>query len=87
MKIAPVAEVAWVRETLDDDARLTAAFAGTTGATFRIKGPELDRGRARLSAGVTAQLTKTADLHVGYAGEIADSDAGHAFSAGFRMAW
>lgn len=87
MKIAPVAEVAWVRETLDDDARLTAAFAGTTGAAFRIKGPERDRDRARLSAGVTAQLTRTADLHVAYAGEIAGSDAGHAFSAGFRRAW
>lgn len=87
MKIAPIAEVAWVRETLDDDARLTAAFAGTTGATFRIKGPELDRDRARLSAAVTAQLSKTADLHVAYAGEIAGSDAGHTFSAGYRMAW
>lgn len=87
LQVSPAIEAAWVHEYLDDDARIDVGFAATTASDFRIRGPELDRDRARLGAGLVAQLARNTRLRVGYLGEIAGSDDHHAFNATLQMKW
>jgi outer membrane autotransporter protein len=87
MAVTPSIEAAWVHEHLDRESRLTAGFAEAPAATFDIRGPRLDRNRARVGAGVTAQLTDRSSLNVSYQGEVADSDDHHTFGATYRMNW
>lgn len=87
IKITPAVEAAWVHEYLDEDAAIDAGFAAAPASAFRIEGPELDRNRARVGAGLTAQLSEHSHLNIGYNGELAGSDDHHAFGATFRMTW
>jgi outer membrane autotransporter protein len=84
LAIRPAVEAAWVHESLDDDSRITAGFAAAPGTSFRIAGPDLDRDRAHVAAGVTAALTETLDLDAGYTGDLAGSDRSHNFAATLR---
>jgi outer membrane autotransporter protein len=84
LAIRPVVEAAWVHESLDDDSRITAGFAAAPGTSFRIAGPDLDRDRAHVAAGVTAVLTESLDFDAGYTGDLAGSDRSHNFAATLR---
>lgn len=85
--VTPTVELAYVREFLDDDSRVTAGFAAAPGATFKVEGPSLDRNRLRMGAGLAAQLSGDTSLHFGYQGEFAGSDDHHSFAATFRKTW
>ena len=87
MEIRPGVEAAYVYQYLDNVSRLNTRFNAAPDAGFIIEGPGLDRNRARLGAGVAAQLTKTALLNVSYNGDIAGSDQHHSFAATLKMQW
>ncbi|WP_260294430.1 autotransporter domain-containing protein [Sedimenticola hydrogenitrophicus] len=86
-KITSAVEAAWVHEYLDDNAAIDAGFAAAPASAFRIDGPELDRNRARVGAGLTVQLADRARLHIAYTGEAAGSDDHHGFATTFRYEW
>src|SRR5690606_12161650 len=77
-------EAAWLHEFADDDARLHADFVAAPGNVFQIDGPELDRDRVRISAGINTQLTKAVDLDLSYRGDLAGSDRHHVVGATLR---
>jgi len=87
MEIRPGVEAAYVHQYLDNVSRLNTRFNAAPDAGFIVEGPGLDRNRARLGAGVAAQLTKTAQLNVSYNGDIAGSDQHHSFAATLKMQW
>jgi outer membrane autotransporter protein len=86
-RITPSIAVAYVREHLDNVSRVQSGFSAAPNNTFLIDGPELDRNRVALNAGVTAALSEHSHLNVAYSGEIAGSDDQHAVSATFRYEW
>jgi T5SS/PEP-CTERM-associated repeat protein/autotransporter-associated beta strand protein len=79
--------LSWAHEFLDREASLNPAFAVNGNVPFSVKGPVTDRDRAVATLGVSARLSKTAQLDLDYSGEFAESDRQHAFSATFRMKW
>lgn len=80
-------ELAWAHEFRDTSARIVAGFDGAPAATFIVNGPELDRDRALLGAGLTTHLGKFSQLRIGYNGEVAGSDTRHSINARYRMQW
>lgn len=85
--LMPMLEVAWAHEYLDETATLNAGFADAPGSRFSVEGPELDRNRARVGAGIAVNLSDASQLTMGYQGEFAGSDDTHMVSARFRMEW
>lgn len=85
--LMPMLELAWVHEYLDETATLNAGFATGPSSRFSVDGPELDRNRARVGAGIAAKFNEASQLTFGYQGEYADSDENHMVSARFRMEW
>lgn len=86
-RLAPWAEVAWVREHGDRDATMTAHFDPAPATTFEVAGPKLDRDRAAIGLGVTAGLSETSHLDLEYRGEIAGSDDHHGIAVTWRERW
>jgi T5SS/PEP-CTERM-associated repeat protein/autotransporter-associated beta strand protein len=87
LRIEPSLEAAYARELLDDDARITAGFAADPAAEFTISGPELDRDRAQIGAGLVAYISDSTTLDLRYQSELASSDEHHAFGATLRLRW
>ncbi len=80
-------EAAWAREHEDRHTTLHAGFSAAPGALFTVAGPELDRDRLQVGAGISTRLGQGTTLRLGYEGEIADSDQWHSVSAMFIMRW
>jgi len=85
--ITPSIAIAYVREHLDNVSRVQSGFSAAPNTTFLIDGPDLDRNRLALNAGITASFSENSHLNIGYSGEIAGSDDHHAVSATFRYEW
>ena len=79
--------VAWAHELKDTTSTLNAGFEGAPNTVFGIDGPELDRNRVQLGAGLTIDIVSATTLRIGYDGELAGSDQNHAASASFQMKW
>ncbi|HEX8962295.1 MAG TPA: autotransporter outer membrane beta-barrel domain-containing protein, partial [Rhodocyclaceae bacterium] len=86
-EIRPVVEAAHVHQHRDNVSRLDTRFDASPDNVFVIRGPELDRNRTRIGAGLTAQLSKTAYLNAGYNGDFAGSDRHHSIAVTFKMQW
>jgi len=78
---------AWAHEFRDAMSTLNTGFAGAPGTIFTIDGPELDRNRLQLAAGLTTDLRKDTTLRIGYDGELAGSDTRHTVSADLTVKW
>ena len=79
--------MSYVREYMDNVARIDAGFAVAPSPTFRIDGPDLDRDRAHIGLGVVGEINERTTLNVAYNGEFADSDDNHNFAATIRFVW
>jgi autotransporter-associated beta strand protein len=80
-------DAAWAHELADNEAVLRSGFESAPLTDFVVSGPDLDANRVLLNAGLTTQLGKTAQLRLGYAGDLATSDQFHSFSGAFRLQW
>lgn len=74
MRISPQVRLAWQHEFMDSKQAMESSFIGGTGSTFTVHGPDMDRDRAVLSAGLTVQITPTLSLYGFYDGHIGSSD-------------
>ncbi len=81
------ATLAWAHEFSDSAGTLNSSLTGAPGTLFRIDGPELDRNRLEVSAGLSSTLGKGANLRVAYDGELSSSDSRHALSANLMLTW
>ncbi len=79
--------LSWAHEFLGREAVLNPAFAVNGNVPFRIKGPVTNRDHLLATLGVSARLSKMAQLDLDYNGEFAESDHQHALSATFRLNW
>ena len=87
LPITPSVSVGYVREHLDDVAKMAASFTPAPTVTFRVAGTELDRDRAHLGVQIRGHLSERTTLNFGYSGEIAGSDDNHSFAATIRAVW
>ena len=84
--ISPQLRIAWQHEFLDSTQSLDSRFGGGSGPKFTVEGPEIDRDRAVLSAGVSAQITPTVCVYGFYDGQIGSSDyTSNQFTAGVKI--
>ncbi len=74
MRISPQVRLAWQHEFLDSKQAMESSFVGGTGSTFIVHGPDMDKDRAILSAGLTVQITPTVSVYGFYDGHVGSSD-------------
>jgi len=74
MKITPQVRIAWQHEFMDSTQSMDSSFAGAFGPTFTVDGPEMNRDRAVVSAGISAQITPTVCVYGFYDGLIGSSN-------------
>lgn len=84
--ITPQVRIAWQHEFLDSTQSMDSRFIGGSSPTFSVDGPHMDRDRAVLSAGISAQITPMVSIYGFYDGHI-DSSAytSNQFSAGVQI--
>ncbi len=84
--ITPQVRIAWQHEFLDSTQSMDSRFMGGSSPTFSVDGPHMDRDRAVLSAGISAQITPSVTIYGFYDGHI-DSSAytSNQFSAGVQI--
>lgn len=84
--IRPQVRLAWQHEFMDSTLSMNSNFIGSTGSGFTVNGPEMDRDRALLSAGISAQITPTVNIYGFYDGYIGNSDyRSNQISAGLKV--
>lgn len=86
MRITPQVRLAWQHEFMDSKQAMESSFVGGTGSTFIVHGPDMDRDRAVLSAGLTVQVTPTVSVYGFYDGHVGSSDyKSNQFTAGVKI--
>ena len=84
--ITPQVRIAWQHEFLDSTQSMDSRFAGGSGPIFSVDGPHMDRNRAVVSAGLSAQITPTVCVYGFYDGHVGSSDYNsNQFSAGVKI--
>ena len=84
--ITPQVRIAWQHEFLDSTQSIDSRFAGGSSPTFTVDGPHMDRDRAVLSAGISAQITPSVVIYGFYDGHIDGSEySSNQFSAGVQI--
>jgi outer membrane autotransporter protein len=86
MTITPQVRIAWQHEFMDSTQSMDSRFVGGRGPTFSVDGPHMDKDRAVLSAGLSAQITPTVTVYGFYDGHLGSSDYNsNQFSAGVKI--
>lgn len=84
--ITPQVRIAWQHEFMDSTQSMTSGFIGGNGQTFVVNGPNIERDRAVVSAGISAQLTPTVCIYGFYDGQIGSSNYNsNQLSVGLKM--
>jgi outer membrane autotransporter protein len=67
---------------------MDSRFIGGTGPTFTVSGPHMDRDRAVLSAGISAEITPSVTIYGFYDGLLGSSNYNsNQVSAGVKIAF
>ncbi len=86
IKITPQVRVSWQHEFLDSTQSMDSRFASGNGPLFTVDGPEMDRNRALISAGVNVQITPTVAVYGYYDGQLGSSNySANNVSAGVKI--
>jgi len=86
MTLTPQVRVAWQHEFMDSTLSMDSRFVGGSGPTFSVNGPHMDRDRAVISAGLSAQITPTVCIYGFYDGILGSSNySSNQFSAGVKI--
>jgi len=86
MTITPQVRIAWQHEFRDSTQSMDSSFTGGSSPTFSVNGPHMDRDRAVISAGISAQITPTVCVYGFYDGQIGSSNyTSNQFSAGVKI--
>jgi outer membrane autotransporter protein len=83
-RLSPALRVAYAREFLAGDA-FAAAFASNPTAGFIVEGAELGRDRLLVSLGAAYRLTRSAQLGIGYDGDLSKDDQAHSATARLKV--
>lgn len=83
--LTPQIRIAWQHEFMDSTQTMDSRFI-SGGSMFTVAGPHMDRDRATISAGISAQLTPTVCLYGYYDGQINSSEySANQFTAGIKV--
>jgi outer membrane autotransporter protein len=87
IKVTPQVRIAWQHEFMDSTQSMDSRFIGGTGPTFTVSGPHMDRDRAVLSAGISAEITPSVTIYGFYDGLLGSSNYNsNQVSAGVKIA-
>ena len=85
MVLTPQVRLAWQHEFLDSTQSINSGFVSVPGTTFTSFGPDIDRDRALLSAGLNLQVTPTVNVYAYYDGQLGSSNSNfNSVTAGVR---
>jgi outer membrane autotransporter protein len=88
IKVTPQVRIAWQHEFMDSTQSMNSRFIGGTGPTFTVSGPHMDRDRAVLSAGISAEITPSVTIYGFYDGQLGSSNYNsNQVSAGVKIAF
>jgi outer membrane autotransporter protein len=88
IKVTPQVRIAWQHEFMDSTQSMDSRFIGGTGPTFTVSGPHMDRDRAVLSAGISAEITPSVTIYGFYDGLLGSSNYNsNQVSAGVKIAF
>jgi uncharacterized protein with beta-barrel porin domain len=86
MVLTPQVRVAWQHEFLDSTQSIASGFVGFPGSSFNTYGPDIDRDRLMLSAGLNVQFTPTLNAYAYYDGQLGNSNIStHSVTVGVRL--
>ena len=74
IKVTPQVRLAWQHEFLDSTQTMDSRLVSGNGQIFTVSGPQMDRDRAMIGAGVNVQITPTFSVYGYYDGQIGSSD-------------
>lgn len=84
--LMPQIRLAWQHEFSDSTLSMNSNFIGGAGPGFTVTGPQMDRDRAVISAGLSAQVTPTVCIYGFYDGHLGSSDyESNQVSAGVKV--
>lgn len=84
--LTPQVRIAWQHEFKDSTQSMESNFIGGAGPAFTVNGPGMDKDRAVLSAGISAQVTPAVCIYGFYDGHIGSSGYdSNQFSAGVKV--
>lgn len=85
MVLTPQVRLAWQHEFLDSTQSINSGFVAVPGTTFTSSGPDIDRDRALLSAGLNLQVTPAVSVYAYYDGQLGSSNSNfNSVAAGVR---
>ncbi len=74
IKVTPQVRIAWQHEFMDSTQSMDSRFIGGSGPTFTVSGPYMDRDRAVISAGISAEITPSVTIYGFYDGQLGSSN-------------
>jgi outer membrane autotransporter protein len=86
-KLNVQAKVGWAQELGSTSRPVTAAFAGAPGLPFTVYGNEAQRSALNLGLGASLGIGSGMSLFLRYDGNVANDEANHTLSVGFRFVW
>jgi len=84
-RVLPEVRVGWSHEYLDASQNITAAFVAAPVSPFTVVGANYGRDSAVVGAGLTAEISPSANLYIDYDGRFTGGFNQNAVSAGFRV--
>lgn len=75
MVFTPQVRLSWQHEFMDSTQSIDSQYASGIGPMFTVDGPEMNRDRAMISAGLNVQITPTIDAYIYYDGQLGSSDS------------
>ncbi len=74
MVVTPQVRLSWQHEYLDSTQSLKASSLPGPSSVFTVSGPDMNRDRAVLSAGLDVQVTPTVNVYAHYDGQLGNSN-------------
>lgn len=81
------ARTGWVRDALNEDRLVTAAFAGAASSSFTAAGTKPQQDAALIGLGLTTALGPQSNVYLRYDGEVGSKDRAHGLTGGVRLSW
>lgn len=86
IKVTPQVRISWQHEFLDSTQSMDSRFASGNGPLFTVDGPQMDRDRTLIGAGVNVQITPTVAVYGYYDGQLGSSNySSNTVSAGVKI--
>jgi outer membrane autotransporter protein len=87
LTLVPDAQLGWLSELIDTNARTTASFLQTGGPSFVVDSPSVGRSSAVLGLGATLRTGGLLSLYASYTGAINGQSTAQDITGGLSVTW